>query len=71
MRRYRGRGACVAAEREEGARELLLGESEEEVRLVLGVVGGTGEDPAIARGVVLIAGVVAGGNAVGADLASA
>ena len=50
-------------------RELLLREAEEEVGLVLGLVGGAGEDPAAAGLVVMVAGVVAGGDAVGADLA--
>src|SRR5271170_6833109 len=58
----------VAAERKESARELLLGEAEEEIGLVLAGVGGALEDPAAALGVVLVAGVVAGGDAVGADL---
>ena len=57
------------AQREEGVGELLLGEAEEEPGLVLGAVGGALEDPAAARGVVLVAGVVAGGDALGADLA--
>ncbi len=57
------------AQGEEGARELGLGETEEEVGLVLGAVGGTGEDPAVADGVEVIAGVVAGGDTLGADLA--
>jgi hypothetical protein len=50
-------------------RELVLGEAEEEVGLVLGLVGGAGEDPAAARLVEVVARVVAGGDAVGADLA--
>ena len=37
------------AEREEGAGELVLREAEEEVGLVLRVVGGAGEDPALSR----------------------
>ena len=61
-------GLLHLAEREEGAGELILGEPEEEVGLVLGVVGGAGEDPAVAGGVVVVAGVVAGGDALGADL---
>ena len=56
-----------AAEREEGAGELGLGEAEEEVGLVLGEIGGALEDPALAGGVVLVDGVVAGGDAIGAD----
>ena len=62
-------GLLHLAEGEEGAGELLLSQAEEEVGLVLGVVGGAGEDPAAARGVEVVAGVVAGGDAVGADLA--
>ena len=50
-------------------RELVLREAEEEVGLVLRLVGGAGEDPAAAGFVVVVAGVVAGGDAVGADLA--
>lgn len=57
------------AQGEEGAGELGLGEAEEEVGLVLGAVGGTGEDPAVADGVEVIAGVVAGGDSLGTDLA--
>ena len=55
------------AEGEEGAGELVLSEAEEEVGLVLGQVGGALEDPAGACGVVLVDGVVAGGDAVRAD----
>ena len=62
-------GLLHLAEGEEGAAELLLREAEEEVGLVLGLVGGAGEDPALARLVEVVAGVVAGGDAVGADLA--
>ena len=62
-------GLVQLAEREEGARELLLREAEEEVGLVLGRVGGARENPAAARCVEVVAGVVAGGDAVGADLA--
>ncbi len=62
-------GLLHLAEREEGAGELVLGQAEEEVGLVLGLVGGAGEDPAAAGFVVVVAGVVAGGDAVGADLA--
>ena len=62
-------GLGAAAEREERAGELLLRQSEEEVGLVLGSIGGALEDPAAALRVVLVAGVVAGGDAVGADLA--
>ncbi len=57
------------AEGEERAGELLLGEAEEEVGLILAAVGGAGEDPAAAGFVVAIARVVAGGDALGADLA--
>jgi hypothetical protein len=60
-------GLGHAAEREERAGELLLGEAEEEVGLVLGQIGGALEDPALAGRVVLVDGVVAGGDAVGAD----
>ena len=42
-------GLLHLAEGEEGAGELVLREAEEEVGLVLGVVGGAGEDPALAR----------------------
>ena len=62
-------GLLHLAEGEEGAGELILGEAEEEVGLVLGLVGGAGEDPAAAGFVVVIARVVAGGDALGADLA--
>ena len=51
-----------------GAAELVLREAEEEVGLVLGVISGAGEDPALAGFVEVIARVVAGGDAVGADL---
>ncbi len=47
---------------------MILGEAEEEVGLILGVVGGAGEDPAVACGVEVVAGVVSGGDALGADL---
>ena len=47
--------------------ELLLGEAEEEISLVLGEVGGALEDPSCARRVVFVDRVVAGGDAVGAD----
>ena len=46
-----------------------MGEAEEEVGLVLAAVGGAGEDPAAAGFVVMVAGVVACGDALGADLA--
>src|SRR6185437_2590320 len=62
-------GLLHLAEREERARELLLSQPEEEVGLVLGTVRGAGEDPAAARGIVVVAGVVARGDAVGTDLA--
>ncbi len=61
-------GLGHAAERKESAAELLLREAEEKVSLVLAAVGGTLEQPASAGIVVLHAGVVAGGNAIGADL---
>ena len=60
-------GLGQAAEREERVRELLLREAEEEVGLVLGQICGPLENPALARRVVLVDGVVAGGDAVGAD----
>ena len=62
-------GLLHLAEREEGAGELVLRQAEEEVGLVLGLVLGAGEDPAAAGRVEVVAGVVAGGDAVGADLA--
>ena len=37
--------------------------------MVLGAVGGAAEDPAVADGVEVVAGVVAGGDLGGADLA--
>jgi len=55
------------AEREESVGELFLGEAEEEVGLILGAVGGAFENPAIASGVELVDGVVAGGDAGCAD----
>jgi len=55
------------AEREKGAGKLLLGETEEEVRLILCQVGGPLENPALAGGVVFIDRVVAGGDAACAD----
>jgi len=60
-------GLGHAAQREERVRKLLLGEAEEKVGLVLGEVCRALEDPAPARGVVLVHGVVAGGDAAGAD----
>jgi hypothetical protein len=62
-------GLVHLAEGEEGAGELLLREAEEEVGLVLGLVGGAGENPTVADGVEVIAGVMAGGDAVCPDLA--
>lgn len=62
-------GLLHFAEGKEGAGELVLREAEEEVGLVLGGVGGAREDPALAGLVVVVACVVAGGDAVGADLA--
>ena len=62
-------GLLHFAEGEEGAGELVLGQTEEEIRLVLRAVGRAGEDPAAAGFVVVVAGVVAGGDALGADLA--
>ena len=47
--------------------ELLLGEAEEEVGLILGQIGGALENPAGARRIELVDRVVAGGDAVGAD----
>ncbi len=41
----------------------------EKVGLVLGAVGGAGEHPAVAGLIEVVAGVVAGGDALGADLA--
>ena len=49
--------------------ELVLREAEEEIRLVFAAVGGAREDPAVAGGVEVVARVVAGGDAGGADLA--
>ena len=60
-------GLGEAAEREQSSRELLLGEAEEEVGLVLGSIRGALEDPALADGVELVDGVVAGGDAACAD----
>ncbi len=60
-------GLGEVAQRKERARQLLLGEAEEEVGLVLGMIGGALENPAVARRVVLVDGVVAGGDAAGAD----
>ena len=57
------------AEGEEGVCELVLGESEEEPGLVLGEVGGALEDPTVADGVEVVAGVVAGGDLCRPDLA--
>ena len=62
-------GLLHLAEREEGVGELVLGQAEEEVGLVLGAVGGAAEDPAVADGIEVVAGVVAGGDLGGADLA--
>src|SRR5579884_2077270 len=61
----------VSAEREECTRELLLGKAEKKIGLVLAQVCGALQDPAVADGVILIAGIVAGGDAVGANLARA
>ncbi len=47
--------------------ELLLGQAEEEVGLVLGEVGGALENPAVSLGVVFVDRVVTSGDAVGAD----
>ena len=55
------------AEREEGAGELVLREAEEEIGLVLAVIDATAHLPAAAGGVEGDAGVVAGGDALGAD----
>ena len=62
-------GLLHLAEGEEGAGELILRETEEEIRLVLGLVGGAGEDPALSLLVKMIPRIVPGGDAVGADLA--
>src|SRR5262249_44737386 len=51
------------------AAELLLGKTEEEISLVLGQVGGATQEPAIALGIEFAAGVVPGGQQIGADLA--
>ena len=48
-------------------RQLLLREAKEEVGLILGQIGGALENPAAARRVVFVDGVMAGGDAVGAD----
>ncbi len=57
----------MTAQRKERVGELLLGEAEKEVGLVLGEIGGALENPAAALGVVLVDCVVAGGDAAGAD----
>jgi hypothetical protein len=66
-------GLGQATEREERARQLLLGEAEEEIGLILGQVGGALENPAptprVACSIVLVDRVVAGGDAAGADRA--
>jgi hypothetical protein len=62
-------GLLHVAKGEEGAAKLFLCQAEEEVGLVFRLVGGAGEDPALAGLVEAVAGVVAGGDAVGADLA--
>src|SRR5271168_2676233 len=61
-------GLGQMTQREERMGELLLGEAEEEPCLVLGAVGGALENPASTRGVVLVAGVMAGGDAIRSDL---
>jgi len=61
-------GLAHLAEGEEGARELVLREAEEEVGLVLGMVGGAGEDPALSLLVKMITRIMPGGDAVGTDL---
>jgi hypothetical protein len=48
---------------------LILRETEEEVGLILGVIGGAGEDPALSLRIKMIACIVPGGDAVGTDLA--
>ena len=58
-----------SAKWKKGAGELGLGETEEKVGLVLGAVGRAGENPAAAGLVVVVASVMAGGDAIGADLA--
>ena len=62
-------GLLHFAEREKGARELLLRETKEKIGLVFRAVGRTREDPALAGFVEAVARVVAGGDAVRADLA--
>ncbi len=56
------------AEGEDGAAELLLREAEEEVGLVFGLVFWPGKYPSLTGLVKAIAGVVPGGDTVGADL---
>src|ERR1700722_4839240 len=63
-------GLGHVSKRKQSAAELLLGEAEKKIRLVLALVGGTPEQPAPTSIVVVHAGGVTGGNAVGADLAS-
>src|SRR5690349_20698658 len=56
------------AERKQRAAQLLLRESEKEIRLVLGKIGRSLQDPALPALVILIARVVTGGDLVRADL---
>src|SRR5215472_15414154 len=63
-------GLLHFAKGKEGSRELLLGKAEEEVGLILGVICRARENPASACLVVMVASVVASGDAVGADLTS-
>jgi hypothetical protein len=49
---------------------LILREAEEEIGLVLRLIGGACEDPALTSLVEVVAGVVTGGDAVSADLSS-
>ena len=61
-------GLGHVAERKDRAAQLLLGQAEEKISLVLARVGGALEQPAAAGVVESHAGVVAGGDALGADL---
>src|SRR5262249_15116781 len=56
------------SERKARPAELLLRKTEKEVGLILGVVGSAPQEPTIAWLVVLAAGVVSGGEEIGADL---
>src|SRR6185437_8042994 len=61
-------GLGQAAEREQGAAELLLGQTPEEKCLILGVVQAAAQLVRSGLGVVADAGVMAGGDFIGADL---